>query len=393
MYRSLIYQLQKIIVPVSWFHISVIFLSLTFIIPVAASESNTASESSFEDDEGCLICHKYPRMSRITDEGIVRSYYILPDVFANTVHRNVPCRDCHTNINQLPHREVKEGVRCDTQCHSVKNPATGKPFSHKTIANAYDQSVHGRDKVEEGLEGDKPYCITCHNNPIYDPVEQVPPKHIVARCVLCHEDEKFVDQWYKHTSRRIREVKNTSKQIVQLCSACHGDEKLVKRHLEQAKKDGRELGEKFAVAVESYNDSFHGKLTNYGFSDTANCLNCHAEKENYYKSVHEIRPSRDPLSPVHVDNRVKTCQQCHDLADENFVKLDPHPTTKGKSGPGAFRHLAEQIYNLISLVVIFGLVGLSIFETIGRRRDGVSFLLRKSTSWRRRSKRGRDRVE
>ncbi|MDH5432881.1 MAG: hypothetical protein OEY19_02985 [Gammaproteobacteria bacterium] len=381
--------LQNIKRPLGWIQFNLIFLIVFNVTTVQASEN---ASSPFEDDESCLTCHKYPRMMRVTDEGTIRSYYIMPDVYANTVHRNVPCRDCHTNIQQLPHEPVEKGVSCDTQCHSIKNPATGKPFSHKVIVDAYSQSVHGREKVETGIESDKPYCITCHNNPIYDPIEQAPPEHIVSRCVLCHEDGNFVQQWYKHTSRRIREVKNTSAQIVQLCSACHGDEKLVTKHIEHAKKEGRELGEKFAVAVESYNDSFHGKLTNYGFGETANCLDCHAEQENYYKSVHEIKPSRDPESPVHKDNRVETCQQCHSLADENFASLDPHPTTKTETGVGVFRSLAEKIYNMMSVTVIFGLLGLAIFETIGRRRDGVSFVLRKSTSWRRKSKRGRDRV-
>lgn len=348
------------------------------------------SIEGFHDDEGCLICHKYPRMSRITDEGAFRSYYVMPDVFANTVHRNVPCRDCHNYIKELPHRPVKEGVRCDTECHSIKNPATGEPFSHGVIYNAYRESVHGRPKVAEGPNSDKPYCVTCHNNPIYDPNEPGPPAHIVNRCVLCHEDRQFVEQWYKHTSRRIREVKRSPAEIVQLCASCHGDERLVDRHVRQAAAEGRPLGKKYDIAVESYMESFHGKLTGYGFQNTANCLDCHADVENYYKSVHEILPSRDPAAPTNVANRVHTCQRCHTTADANYAALDPHPVAR--PGDGTFRYYAEKVYNLISVVTIAGLVGLSLFETYGRRRDGVAFRLRKGTSWRRRSKRGRDRV-
>lgn len=350
-----------------------------------------ANPINFEDDEGCLICHKYPSMKRVTDEGTVRSYYIMPDVFANTVHRNVPCRDCHTYIKQLPHRPVKVGVTCNTQCHSIKNPATGKPFSHRIIYNAYMGSVHGRKKDVQGINSDKPYCITCHTNPIYDPNEKGPPKHIVQRCVLCHEDKTFVVQWYKHTVRRIRNVKRTSEQIVTLCASCHGDKRLVARHMRNAKAEGRKLGRKYEHAVESYEESFHGKLTRYGFKKTANCLDCHAGRENYYLAVHEIRPSRDPKSPMNIKNRVKTCRACHTLADANYASIDPHPTANKHDG-GEFTYYAEKVYNLISLVTILGLVGLSMFETLGRRRDGVAFRLTKGTSWRRKSKRGRDRI-
>lgn len=349
-----------------------------------------AAVQAFEDDEGCLICHKYPMMGRITDEGALRSYYVLPEVFSRTVHRSVPCRDCHTEINELPHEPVKTGVTCNTECHSIKNPATGRPFSHKAIYNAYKESIHGRKKHASGTEADKPYCITCHTNPLYNPAENAPPKHITGRCVLCHEDKDFVERWYNHTSRRIREVKRSPAEIVELCSSCHGDPKLIERRVEQAKADERELGRKFPVAVSSYEESFHGKLTRYGFARTANCLSCHADSQNYFKSVHEIRPSRDPVSPVSTQNRLETCRRCHIRADENYARLDPHPTSHREDNP--FRHYAELIYNIIGDVVILGLVGLSLFETFGRRRDGVCWRLKQGSSWRRKSPRGRDRV-
>ena len=87
---------------------------------------------AFVDEEGCLLCHKYPKMGRVTDDGARRSYYVMPHVFSKTVHRRVPCRDCHNYIEELPHREVETGVSCNTECHSVKNPATGKKFQSQT---------------------------------------------------------------------------------------------------------------------------------------------------------------------------------------------------------------------------------------------------------------------
>lgn len=345
---------------------------------------------AFEDDEGCLMCHKYPLMARVTDEGVVRSYYIVPEIFARTVHRNVPCRDCHTDIKELPHRPSKEGVSCNTVCHSLKNPATGQPFSHKAIYDVYRESVHGRQKLASGTDADKPYCITCHTNPLYNPAEAAPPEAIVKRCVVCHEDRRFAERWYNHTSRRIREVRRSSVEIVALCSSCHGDKNLVERHLQKARSEGRELGRKFPYAAESYEESFHGKLTKYGFRATANCLDCHADASNYFKTVHEIRPSRDPASPVSAGRRLDTCRRCHVRADENYARLDPHPTSARADNP--FRYWAEIVYNVVGDVVIVGLVGVSLFETMGRRRDGVGWRLRRGSSWWRKSRRGRDRI-
>ncbi len=350
----------------------------------------SATSLAFEDDEGCLLCHKYPKMGRVTEEGVRRSYYVMPHVFGSTVHRNVPCTDCHSYIEQLPHREVETGVTCDSECHSIKNPATGKNFSHKPIAEEYQRSTHGREKQAQGLDADKPYCVTCHRNPIYNPNEDGPPQRIIDRCVICHEDKKFVTNWYKHTSRRIREVKRSSEEIVALCSSCHGNERMVERHLEAAKEEGRELGRKFRIAAESYKNSFHGKVTRYGFQNTPNCLDCHAEQDNYYLSVHFIRPSRDPQSPISSERKAETCRRCHTYADENYAALDPHPTDSREENP--FIYYAEIGYNWMAYTVIAMLVGLALVETIGRRRDGVGWRLRRGSSWWRRSRRGRNRV-
>lgn len=346
---------------------------------------------AFEDEDGCLLCHKYPKMGRMLEDGSVRSFYVMPHIFGKTVHRNVPCRDCHDYINEIPHQPVKTGVTCNSECHSIKNPATGKSFSHQVIYDAYKQSVHGRGKVSEGLDLDKPYCITCHTNPLYNPAEHLPPKHITDRCVVCHGDREFVERWYNHTSRRIREVKRSSEEIVALCTSCHGDEQLIERHLEDAKEHDRPLGRKFKFAAESYEHSFHGKVTRYGYAKAADCLDCHADQKNFFLSVHEIRPSRDPKSPVHMDNRLNTCANCHTYADENYAHIDPHPTSDPEDNP--FRHYAEVIYNWVGNVVIVGLIGLALFETFGRFRDGVCWRLRNGSSWRRKVKRGRDRVE
>ena len=354
---------------------------------------NAETSSVFEDDEGCLLCHKYPKMGRVTEEGARRSYYVMPHVFGSTVHRNVPCKDCHTYIKQLPHRPVKTGVTCDSECHSIKNPATGKKFSHKPIYDKYINSTHGREKVAKGTDQDKPYCVTCHTNPVNNPAEKGLPEHITKRCVVCHEDDKFVANWYKHTSRRIKEVKRSAKEVMELCSSCHGDKRLIERHMKAAKVEGRELGRKYPYAAESYEESFHGKVTKYGFSGAASCLDCHAVNDNYYMNVHDIKPSRDPDSPVHSNNVVKTCQRCHTYADENYAQLDPHPIPTSESEGNSFRYYANVIYGWVGDVVLVLLIAMAAFETIGRRRDGVVWRLHKGSSWLRKSKRGRDRVE
>lgn len=359
--------------------------------PSPADDRAFHFNKEFEDEEGCLLCHKYPKLARVTELGARRSYYVIPEVYGDTVHRHVECGDCHNYIKQLPHKEVKTGVTCDSECHSVENPATGKPFNHKAIVKQYEKSVHFREKVASGNAQDKPYCITCHRNPVYNPKEILPPKRILDRCIICHEDRKFVAAWYKHTSRRIKEVRREASEIIGLCRSCHGDERLVKRHLKAAAEEGRELGPKYAHAVESYDNSFHGKITRYGFQPSANCLDCHAEAEKYFLKVHNIRPSRDPKATTSPERRAETCRRCHTDADDNYASLDPHPTYYVREDV-PFLYYAEHMYGWIGNIVIATFVGLALFETIGRRRDGVGWMIRRGSSWWRRSSRGRDRV-
>ena len=123
--------------------------------------------------------------------------------------------------------------------------------------------------------------------------------------------------------------------------------------------------------MKSYNESFHGKVTRYGFQKAANCLDCHVDYDNYYLSVHFIRPSRDPLSPVSAERKVETCKRCHTYANKNYAALDPHPSDDPVESP--FRYYAEIIYNWVGNIVIVLLISMALVETIGRRRDGVVF--------------------
>jgi len=208
--------------------------------------------------------------------------------------------------------------------------------------------------------------------------------------VVCHEDRDFVVNWYKHTSRRIREVKRSPSEIVALCSNCHSDKALIARHVKAAKEEGRELGRKSPSLSNLMMRVSTARLP-VRFHQGRQLSRLPRQKENYYMNVHDIRASRDPESPVSAKNKVDTCRHCHTHADENYAQLDPHPTSKKDSN--AFRYYANIIYAWVGNTVIALLVGMALLETIGRRRDGVGWILRKGSSWWRKSSRDRDRIE
>jgi hypothetical protein len=75
-------------------------------------------------------------------------------------------------------------------------------------------------------------------------------------------------------------------------------------------------------SIETFKDTFHWNLVRYGVKNAPDCISCHVPL-GY--STHDIRPREDPVSPLHIFNRIKTCsnqggiQVCHPAATAEFA--------------------------------------------------------------------------
>lgn len=321
------------------------------------------------DKENCLMCHKYKQIGRIDEQGRKRSYYVNENIYANTTHRNVPCRDCHSYIDKLPHDPVTEEVNCANECH-IKPPFSKENFSHKKIIEVYDRSVHGiKEGDSDELKKAKPYCKYCHLNPVYTRVdeERISFDQTLGRCLNCHE-RKGVTQAYKHITHRLRSKTSRSPQeIVQLCSKnCHANVPLMEKF---------KVSPESLEAVETYNLSIHGKAVALGSMEAADCVSCHAST-----AIHDIYKKDEKASTVYKDNRINTCKQCHEDVNERFVQIDVHSGIERHEKPLLYfitLGLTGQFYG-----AVFSLIGLMLFETYGRRKDGVKWQIKGGTSWR-----------
>ncbi len=103
-----------------------LYVAVVSIILLVGSYAEAA------DKENCLMCHKYRFVGRIDEDGKKINYNVDENMYIKSVHRNVPCRDCHTYITKLPHDPVKEEVNCANECH-IKPPFADENFSHKKI--------------------------------------------------------------------------------------------------------------------------------------------------------------------------------------------------------------------------------------------------------------------
>ncbi len=351
-----------------------IFTTTLLIASVSCAVLFFAFQAYAADKENCLMCHKYRFLGRIDEEGRKRNYNVDENIYANTVHRNVPCRECHTYITKLPHDPVTEEVNCANECH-VNPPFSTENFSHKKIIEIYNKSVHGvKPDDPPGLKAAKPYCKYCHLNPVYKRVEEerIAYKETLRRCLNCHE-EKGVTMAYKHIAHRLAHKTSRSPQeIVQLCTKnCHEDVELMKKF--KVSKESLE-------AVETYKHSIHGKAVALGSQKAADCVSCHATN-----AIHDIYKKDEKIAMVNKNNLEKTCRQCHKDVNNRFVQIDVHSRITHEEKPVLyFVNLGLQFAFYGS---VFGLVGLAILETIGRKKDGIKWQIRNGTTWRGQSKR------
>ncbi|UCG12267.1 MAG: hypothetical protein JSU72_17490 [Deltaproteobacteria bacterium] len=270
------------------------------------------------DTENCLFCHRYPNMGRYDKSGNKRIYYVNEKVFASSVHGKLRCKSCHVGLDQIPHSNVKK-VDCSSGCH-IKEPSTGKEFSHSNMVDKFRGSVHGAvggDSAKRHPE-DLPTCKYCHDNPMYRAPTGIWGQsdalinEALARCMGCHTSSHWAERFYSHFTHRMRK-RRSQEEIVALCASCHEDQEKMTRH-------GLE-------SIGTYKDTFHWTQVQYGVRDAPDCISCHVPV-GY--SAHDIRPRSDRISPINVDNRVKTCsnqggvQSCHPGATTQFASGRVH---------------------------------------------------------------------
>lgn len=290
---------------------TIAFFSIILLVVFMLTSSHAA------DVGNCLLCHKYPGISRVDEEGKLRLFYVNEKIFNNSVHAVVKCEGCHTDIKKIPHDPAKK-VDCLVQCHIVE-PSTEKKFSHKDVETFLSKSVHG--KVDEKGDEKKyvedyPVCKDCHDNPLFRPLsffKKVRPgisEASLGRCRVCHKKEEFIYRFYNHVTTRLHKSRNPLN-IAQVCARCHDDLQLVTRHGLSTK------------AVFSYGETFHGKAAKFLDERVPDCLDCHVNKG---ESVHQMLSRKDPASVTHTTNKGKICTSidCHPSASPKLAMYGVH---------------------------------------------------------------------
>jgi cytochrome b subunit of formate dehydrogenase len=305
---------------------------------VAAADKDPAAESGL-GNATCLSCHdgKKGKLEVPAKDGEKRALHaVAPDKFAKSVHSDMECIACHLEIHDsaVPHKKTIGEKRPDcVQCHqklgetAAQAKTAGERRRFRLVAESienYRTSYHARPNQDDPTRVNAS-CNDCHNVHSFN----VPPRGTQARtewhlgvsdlCGTCHE--AHLKDWA--ASVHGREIKQKRNPKSADCADCHTAHNVVKTSSNKAKLAiTASCGNCHEDAYDSYRATYHGKVSTLGFTYTAKCFNCHGS--------HDVEPSKNPISKMHLDNRLETCQECHSgkkdvpKATAGFVSFSPH---------------------------------------------------------------------
>ena len=286
-----------------------------------------AQAADSTDNDTCLSCHGNEGFSATGEDGKTRPLHVIKDKFGRSVHGNRSCVECHTDITEIPHKKgAAHTVNCVT-CHdslwkaAVAAGKTGENARLGVVVQQIDhyvKSIHARPRRDDQSRVNA-NCYDCHS-PHY-----IYPKGSEERaewrlsipdvCGRCHTSER--EQYA--TSVHGKAVLNDRNPGAAVCSDCHTTHDVADPAKDSAKLQiTKNCGGCHADSLKTYTGTYHGQVNTLGYAYTAKCFDCHGS--------HGILKVDDPKSSVYPDNRVKTCQKCHEGATKGFASFEPHGT-------------------------------------------------------------------
>jgi len=327
-------------------------------------------------DLSCLKCHERRDVFKVTN-GDSLSMHVDKSIIGESIHKNIPCVKCHTDIDPRRDRPCEHSGRVDCSschnkiseeffasghgeafldkkpqapycttchgshdarahsdedalsyranvpalcggCHRTGGAATfAAELSQENALVDYSTSVHGRGLTEKGLLPSA-ICIDCHSSHLIlkhtDEKSTVFEKNLAATCATCH---RGIYKQYVKSVHYSPEGENSKK--YPNCAHCHSS-----HHIGEVGRDQfmaevtSQCGSCHHELADTYLSTMHGKAYQLGYLDAAKCSDCHG--------AHMILANNDPNSTVGFNNIVETCQQCHSDANERFTGYLTHAT-------------------------------------------------------------------
>ncbi len=238
---------------------------------------------------------------------------------------NAPsCKECHGTHSVLGKTDPKSPTFPTTvpklcaRCHREGQKAAVRYSGDEhQIIEHYTESIHGKGLIKSGLTVTA-MCTNCHTAhnvlPHTDTASSINPKNLPTTCGKCHHgiEEQF------RQSIHSKLVGKTDKELP-VCADCHSAHTIRRADETGFKLDiMQKCGRCHEDIAKTYFDTYHGKVSQLGYTKTAKCYDCHG--------AHDILPISDPKSHLSRENVVRTCQKCHPGATRRFAGYLTHAT-------------------------------------------------------------------
>lgn len=314
-------------------------LAVGTVLAVESPRPSPTSTTAALDNATCLTCHdaKKKKIQVVDSQGKKLTLAaVSQDKHGKSVHAKVQCVNCHTDIvdSQARHRKAEGVARPDcATCHAklweeAKSSPAGKERLGIVAQNidAYKNSFHARPDADNP-DRPKAVCADCHSTHDFAVPTRGTPEREQWRLTIpntcgakCHEEQ--LEDYESSAHGKLAMGKADPKGAV--CSDCHTTHEIRGASSDPFKLLNVEAcGDCHQEELHSYRDTYHGQVNKLGYTYTARCSSCHGS--------HDIKGADDPASKVHVNNRLKTCQQCHNdkkpgmvTATAGFVTFGPH---------------------------------------------------------------------
>jgi hypothetical protein len=286
------------------------------------------------------------------------------------------CRDCHGPAHDIlaakdPQSRVNArnvDATCGS-CHGDAKKIAADKLPGGNVLAAYRDSIHGITAHGSSPSSAlAPTCVSCHGAhlilPPSDPKSRIAPANVTDTCGACHQRVKTV--YDKGAHGKLHQDGDKGAPTCVDCHSAHNIAKTTKNDWQVAVAN--QCGDCHADYMKSFKLTYHGKVTNLGYGNSATCASCHG--------AHEILPASDPNSPIAPANRLQTCRKCHKDATAQFASWDPHPQPSNKER-SAVLYYATIFMNILlaGVFLFFGIHTLawayrSAKVVIERRRGG-----------------------
>jgi len=270
------------------------------------------------------------------------------------------CTDCHGKHTVLSHLDERDKTyrskipQLCGDCHGkLDHPGTIKTAQDNVLVD-YSSSVHGQGLTKKGLLPSA-VCIDCHNTHFIlgykDEESSIHRENLPATCATCHQGI------YKDFEKSIHSpaISKTDEKLPN-CEDCHSAHQIKEIRDQFLIEVTHQCGSCHEDLSETYTETLHGKAYTLGYIRAAKCSDCHG--------AHDIQKVDEPDSHVGFNKVVETCQKCHPDANRRFTGYLTHATHHDKQ---KYPVLYFTFWSMTSLLIgVFSFFGLHILLWIPR---------------------------